>query len=105
MSLQDRVRALREKRGWNQSRLAKASEVTRATISRIESGQTKEIKSESLKNLAIALGVTMDFLAGRTREHFPSDITFLLECHDKLSLHDQLNLINYADFLSQHRRV
>jgi len=50
MSLGERVIILREKRGMNQKQVSDASGITQATISRIESGQVKQLKSEALKN-------------------------------------------------------
>lgn len=74
MQLAIRVQALREQRGLNQKELAEASGITQATISRIESGQVEELKSESLKGLAKGLGVTVDYLVGRTDKQSASDI-------------------------------
>lgn len=69
-----RIRLLREKRDMNQKQLAEASEITRATISRIETGKVKEVKSEALMKLAGALGVTVDYLVGKSEEMSPDDI-------------------------------
>lgn len=65
-TLADRVRVKREERGLNQADLAKKSGITQATISRIESGEVTQPKSENLLKLAQALGVTVDFLVGKS---------------------------------------
>jgi len=62
MSLAQKVKEEREKLGINQKQLAEASDISQATISRIESGQVKEMRPQSLKRLADALGVTVDYL-------------------------------------------
>lgn len=67
MNLGIKVKALREEREMNQKDLAVASKITQATISRIEKGQVKQLKSEALKRLAEALRVTVDYLVGTMR--------------------------------------
>jgi transcriptional regulator with XRE-family HTH domain len=62
MLLAGRILKLRMKLGINQKQLAEASGITQATISRIESGKVKELRSEALLRLARALGVTMEYL-------------------------------------------
>jgi len=74
MTLAERVTALREERGLNQKELADVSGITQATISRIESGHVEDLKAESLKSLASALRVTVDYLVGRTEGQSASDI-------------------------------
>jgi len=64
MNLADKVRVKREEKEMTQAELAKKSGLTQATISRIESGELKQIKSEAIKRLAVALNVTADFLIG-----------------------------------------
>ena len=74
MTVGERIKQLREKKGMNQKQLAEKAKMTRATISRIETGQVKEVKSEALKKLAVALGVTVDFLVGQSEEMSADDI-------------------------------
>ncbi|MHB0999634.1 MAG: helix-turn-helix domain-containing protein [Armatimonadota bacterium] len=63
MLVADNIKRIRESLGMNQKELADASGITQATISRIESGQVKELKTCSMQRLAKALGVSMDYLA------------------------------------------
>jgi len=74
LTVGERIKQLREKKGMNQKQLAEKAKMTRATISRIETGQVKEVKSEALKKLAVALGVTVDFLVGQSEEMSADDI-------------------------------
>ncbi|MBU1023680.1 helix-turn-helix domain-containing protein, partial [bacterium] len=74
MSLGDRVKEHRKNLGMTQMDLANASDITQATISRLESGEMLELKSEALKRLASALGVTVDYLIGKTDKLTPDDI-------------------------------
>jgi transcriptional regulator with XRE-family HTH domain len=108
MSLGEKVKALREKKGMNQKQVAEASSITQATISRIESGGVKELKSEALKRLAEALGVTVDYLVGKTEKLTPSDIIgsdttvqYILSGYVKLSRERRDQLRNFVRFLNE----
>ena len=59
-----RVRQLREERGWNQSELAAEAGLTPAAVSQIE-GDKRKPSAETLNGLADALEVSTDFLMGR----------------------------------------
>lgn len=64
MTLGDRIKTYREKKGWNQRELARQARVDHAWIYRLESGERNNISLEAAKRLAQALGVTVDYLAG-----------------------------------------
>lgn len=75
-TLAEKVRIKREELGMTQKDLAKKSNLTQATISRVESGEVTQLRSENLAKLAKALGVTADFLAGnRARMEFDETLT------------------------------
>ena len=64
MSLGRTLKALRQKQSLNQKSLSALSGVSQATISRIETGRVRQLRSSALKNLADALGVSVEFLMG-----------------------------------------
>ena len=64
MALGKTLKALRQKQSLNQKALSALSGVSQATISRIETGRVKQLRSSALKNLADALGASVDFLMG-----------------------------------------
>ena len=68
------LKALRQKQSLNQKALSALSGVSQATISRIETGRVRQLRSSALKNLADALGVSVDFLMGdhEVFAHIPS---------------------------------
>jgi transcriptional regulator with XRE-family HTH domain len=68
MRVGDRIKLLREKKGWNQRELARRSRVDHTWIFRLESGERNNISLEAAKRLARALGVTLDYLAGMYEE-------------------------------------
>ena len=57
------LKALRQKKSLNQKDLSSLSGVSQAT-SCIETGRVHQLRSAALKNLADALGVTVDFMMG-----------------------------------------
>ena len=59
-----RLKAQRERLGWNQSELARRSGVPSQVISRLESGARAGLTLDVARRLASALGVGLDALAG-----------------------------------------
>ena len=64
MPLGKTLKALRQERGLNQKSLSLLSGVSQATISRLEIGRVRQLRSRALKSLADALNVSVDFLMG-----------------------------------------
>jgi transcriptional regulator with XRE-family HTH domain len=72
MTLGDRIKVWREKKGWGQRELARQARLDVSWISRLESGERANISLEAAARLARALGVSTDYLAGipdTDREH------------------------------------
>lgn len=63
----DRLRALREKRGWSQRELARQSGVALAAVSKYERGEV-DPSSTALKQMAERLEVSADYLLGLTND-------------------------------------
>lgn len=57
-----RIKELREKKGYSQTRLSELSGVCRATIVALENNEEHEAKVGTLKSLANALGVPVSKL-------------------------------------------
>lgn len=62
MTLAEKVRRLRERRGWNMSDLSRATDIPQPTIWRIERGMIVQPKAGILQRLAQALEVSADYL-------------------------------------------
>jgi transcriptional regulator with XRE-family HTH domain len=108
MALRERVKECREKKNWNQKQLADASGITQATISRIESGDVVQLKSESLRKVAGALGVTVDYLVGKTDKLSPNDVVgsdptakHVFRGYERLSATEREQVKNFVDFLEK----
>jgi transcriptional regulator with XRE-family HTH domain len=61
-----RIKELREQRDINQEKLAEILNINKATLSRIERGETKTVGSNILMTLAEHFNVSVDFLVGFT---------------------------------------
>ena len=66
-SLATRVKELRESKNWNQAQLAEKAGVTRSQVTRLESGETRNINLSFLIALAKAFNVSTDYLLCLTR--------------------------------------
>jgi len=64
MALADRLRVARDRKGWTETDLARASGVPYSTIWRLENGATLNPKGEVLVKLAAPLEVSVDYLLG-----------------------------------------
>ena len=64
MTLGDKLKALREVRGWSQHELSRHAGVRQALISELESGKKQETTTSVLRRLARTLHVSMDYLGG-----------------------------------------
>ena len=62
----ERLRRLREERGWTQDQLSRESGISRIKISRIETGERRMTATDAAF-LSEALGVRTDDLIGRRR--------------------------------------
>lgn len=62
MTLGDRIRELRNGKGWTQGQLAHHARVSQQTIAKIETGNTDEPKT--LPRIAAALGESVETLLG-----------------------------------------
>ena len=69
MTLAEKIKQLRKSRNWSQETLAGKINVQRKQIVLYENGDSNP-SIETLRNLAIALNVTTDFLLFDTEEQF-----------------------------------
>jgi transcriptional regulator with XRE-family HTH domain len=69
MTIGERLKALRQKKGWSQRELARRAGVRHATLVELETGVRTETRTDIARRLAKALGVTLDSLAGMYEEN------------------------------------
>ena len=66
-----RLKALREVRGWTQAELGEKAKTPPAMISHFETGVRSSASADTLVKLANALRVSIDYLLGRTDDPTP----------------------------------
>lgn len=85
-SIGERIKALREERGWSLSALASTVLISKSYLHDLENGTAANPSAEILYNIAVALGTTVGYLLGRRAnplvldpEETPPDIPASLE--------------------------
>jgi transcriptional regulator with XRE-family HTH domain len=68
MTMGEKIYRARTQRRWSQAELAERTGVTQAVISRLESGVQRNPTTDVLRQLALTLGMSMDYLAGLYEE-------------------------------------
>ena len=112
VTLGEKVKKLREAKGMTQKQLADLSQITQATISRIESGEIAELSGERLKRLSRALNVTVDFLVDKTDRLSPDDrvssdptAAYIFRGYEKLSEKRRNELKSFVAWLEQQEET
>jgi len=108
----EKVRNLRIAKGLTQKELSDLSQITQATISRIESEDIAGLSNERLKRLAMALNVTVDFLVDKTDRLSPDDCVsldptaaYIFQCYEKLTETGKQNLKKYVTWLKYQEEL
>lgn len=70
-SIGERVKKLREKRGWTQRDFAKKLGISNSVLSRIENGEKKNVEDYLIKRLAETLETSADYLLGLSTSTTP----------------------------------
>jgi repressor LexA len=92
-TLNEKIKELREKKGWTQFQLAEAINISRPVIAKIETTDFAP-SIEIIKNIAEIFGVSTDFLIGkegnitlqmRTHETYPVGPTVILPIYGSVS--------------------
>lgn len=65
-TLADRLRVTRRRRGWSREALARAAGVSYGAVVQVESGRRSDVRLTTISALAGALGVSLDYLIGRS---------------------------------------
>ena len=66
----DRLRQLRKERGYTQIKMQMLTGIDQSAYSKIERGE-RYLSFEQCRRVAVALGTSMDYLAGLTDEKMP----------------------------------
>jgi len=71
MLLGTRLRERRTQAGWSQQEVAQRAGIIQRDLSRLERGEKGALWAETLRRLAEALNVSLDYLTGRTDDPRP----------------------------------
>jgi transcriptional regulator with XRE-family HTH domain len=70
--LASRLRQIRRAKDQTQQELGEKAKINYTTISRIESGEAKQVYADTVRDLAEALRVSSDYLLGLTDDPTPA---------------------------------
>jgi transcriptional regulator with XRE-family HTH domain len=66
-------------RGWTQTELARRSGVHQVQVHKILNGKNPRVQGGTIRKLALALGISTDYLLGTSDEMNPKHLPFLDE--------------------------
>ncbi len=79
----DRLREIREAKGWSKNYAAEEMNLAQSVYFRYESGESSPSYS-AIKNMALTLGTSVEYLTGKTDDKKP--VEYIVNCTDpKLS--------------------
>lgn len=73
VTIGERIEELRKDKGWSQQQLAERIFASKSQISRIESGETKNVSSEMIIAFAKVFNVSTDYLLGLSKLRSPKN--------------------------------
>lgn len=104
----NKIKSLREERGWNQDDLGKMLNVKRAAISKYENGRIP-LTDDTIKILCEIFDVTADYLIGKSEKRKPDEpplskkMLNLIDSYSDLNEEELDKVIEYVDFLKMKR--
>lgn len=75
VSTGERIRELRQKRGWSLNKLAKLAGLSQGYLSSVENGKVVSPTASALLKIAAALDTSVDYLLGRTDDPTPPPVS------------------------------
>ena len=105
----NRIKALREERGWKQDDLGKKLNVKRAAVSKYENGRIP-LTDETIKMLCDIFDVSADYIIGKSEKRKPENeqplskkMLDLIDSYSDLNEEELNKVIEYVDFLKTKR--
>ena len=101
--LSERLKEVREYRGFSQEEVSRHLGVPRSAISLIESG-SRRVSAEELSRLAKLFQTTMESLTGHDQEGSePDSVRMVARAAADLSTTDREEVLRFAEFLRSRR--
>lgn len=99
----EKLKYLRESRGYGVNQLALKSGVSASQISRFESGERKDPTLETVKKLASALGISISYFENNENINEKS-LTVAAHIDENVTEDEMIDIINYIDFIKQKHK-
>lgn len=103
MEFGEKLKYLRESRGYGVNQLALKSGVSASQISRFESGERKDPTLETVKKLASALGISISYFENNENINEKS-LTVAAHIDENVTEDEMNDIINYIDFIKQKHK-
>lgn len=105
--LADRIRRLLQRRGWQQSDLARESRVSEATISRLLAGEQRNPTAGTLSAIAKALQVPVDEILLDEGNSSAGDSleAALVDLYRLLPAEERAKILDYAEAIALRRQL
>lgn len=94
----ERLKDVREEKGYSQEELGDMVGVSKATISKYENNINPP-KLKHAENIAVALGVAFHWLIGYSEDRYKTESYQITDIYNKLSDEGKQELFNFANFL------
>lgn len=107
MCFSKRMKKSREKQGMTLAELGKKIGKTEATVQRYESGNIKNLKNDTIENIASALNVNPAYLMGWIDEETSNDNTLAAHLDgDDFTEEELAEIRKYANYVrTEHRKM
>ncbi|OEK54329.1 repressor [Staphylococcus equorum] len=107
MSFSKRMKQSREKQGITLAELGRKIGKTEATVQRYESGNIKNLKNDTIENIASALNVNPAYLMGWINEEPSNEDTIAAHLDgDDFTEEELAEIRKYANYVrEQHRKM
>ncbi|MGM0258248.1 helix-turn-helix domain-containing protein [Enterococcus sp. AZ102] len=101
MTFGEKLKALRESRGYGVNQLSLKSGVSSSQISRFERGERKDPTLETLKKLSRALGVSISYFEDPKDSENNTIDTIAAHIDDDVTEEQMDDILNYIEFIKQ----
>lgn len=102
MSFSKRMKQSREKQGMTLAELGRKIGKTEATVQRYESGNIKNLKNDTIENIATALNVNPAYLMGWIDEKKSNQDTIAAHLDGELTDEQWEKVISYAKYIQDN---
>ncbi|MED0672126.1 helix-turn-helix transcriptional regulator [Aneurinibacillus aneurinilyticus] len=104
-SIGERVKRLREKKGWTQRDFAKKLGISNSVLSRVENGEKKNVEDYLIKRLAETLDTSSDYLLDLSNNAINKENSPSKESEKEMSLFFYDGIEGYDDLSPEEQKA